>query len=130
MAFIPKIPKMGHFDGPGALPQSPAPEPDLRLRVERDEVLAGIDHEGKLYHLWGRDFAVGPGNLRYSQETLFALEVEGVVTAYVDGKKWVFTDFVEERKEIENMEDSYDNEGNVGNTPTTTLEWRRSDKPA
>ncbi|MCP4240274.1 MAG: hypothetical protein GY772_06895 [bacterium] len=119
--FIPKIP-----------PQPPASpvESDLRVRTDSDEVLAGLDEEGRLFHVWGNDFAVGPRNVRYSLATLLEMEAEGVVAvSYPDhaGPKGMgFQDYLDYAEEVGAGWGGVDDEGTHGNSFPKSLTWVRA----
>lgn len=73
MPDIPIIPKVEEPEPP------PEPEQDTTVHTDRAKILAAIDDEGKLYSSPDIDFAIGPGNLRYSLEVLEGLEADGEV---------------------------------------------------
>lgn len=118
---IPYIPKVQPQPEVESEPQ------DLRVRTTRDEVLAGLDQQGKLYLICGSDYAIGPGNLRYSLQTLLELEFDGLVQAQdADGKTHTFSGFA---AYIERLKDEggsgADDEGTEGNDLPERLTWVR-----
>ena len=117
---IPKIPKIKTTPSMGGAKQYPL---DERVRTTREEVLAGVDEGGKLYHNTVEDYALGPRNLRYSVETLQALKAEGVVKTYdMFDKEWASIDaFVEEVREANTDPDREED----ANTVRAHVVWRR-----
>jgi hypothetical protein len=120
--MIPIIPK----DPPPAKP-APPPKPDLRVRTDRDEVLAGLDEDNKLYDVWEEGFAIGPRNIRYSLETLLELEAEGVVAALdCEGAVRPYKAQVEHIKAERAAGSGVDDAGVEGNTYPDTIKWQRA----
>jgi len=96
----------------------------------REEVLAGIDEDGKLYHVWGEDVAVGPRNVLYSLQTLLELEAEGVVAvSYSDAAGppgLTFEGFRQLAEQAGSDWSGEDEEGTPGNDFPRTLKWVRA----
>jgi hypothetical protein len=122
------FPRIPIIENAFACDPSPSVEPDLRLRTDPDEVLAGLDDGTKFFHVWGTDFALGPGNvggrgLRYSQQTLLELQQKGLVAAY-DSEGKARTDFQEFVSLCEQTNADPERDPDA-NDMSNTLIWRK-----
>jgi hypothetical protein len=124
MSIIPFIPNSPPF----AREAEPEPEPDLTVYDDRAAILKAIDEKGRIYQMLDRDFAVGPGNLRYSTKVLTEMSEEGIVSA-VDSlnKPWnpvVFAKFI---ASPEAQDTGVDDDGVENNSYPSALVWIRTE---
>ncbi len=119
MIIIPRLPT--HMED-----TSPEVE-DTRVRKTPDEVLQGLAG-GKFFHCLGETYAVGPGNLQYSLDTLLELESQGLVEVQYNDKVLKHQEVVSHIASVVADGPNVDEDGIEGNDISKIVSWHLGSK--